>query len=499
MIWLADGKQMREIDRRAIDEIGIPGQLLMEAAASFTGQVAVEEFDLCGQIVVVVGGGNNGGDGWGVARHLAARHLPVRVVTAVDPTELSGDAALEYQVYEKYGLPWERYTGPSQFQDCCLVIDALLGTGVRGKPRGVAGEIIVGINASPAPVLAVDIPSGLLAHCAPPAGPVVQAQVTATFGLAKTGLFTPQGRQAAGKVRVDPIGLPRELLKTGLVLNDVTHAALGLPQRSMNSHKGSFGHGLLIAGSQGMSGAALLAGNSALLAGIGLLTLACPQSINQVVENNLWEALSLPLPTTESGTFAEIEDIELDRYSAAAVGPGCRVCPGTKSLVQALMQSSLPLAVDADGLNAMAPGFPRRQYPTVISPHPGEMARLLGKNIQEVTDAPLAAAQRAAEDWDCTVILKGSTTFIAGQQGAALNITGTNGLATGGSGDVLTGLVLGLLAQGTDAFAAACTATWLLGRASELAAKELGTVSQLPRAVQGHLSAAIRQLEEIST
>ncbi|MGI6365537.1 MAG: NAD(P)H-hydrate dehydratase [Bacillota bacterium] len=502
MIYLADGEQMRNIDRQAMAEYAVPGLLLMEAASSFAARIALEVFRPQGPVVVVAGGGNNGGDGWGAARHLAAAGRSVKVVTSVDPAELQGDAAAQFALYQGYGLPWEMYRGREQFAHCALILDALLGTGVKGAPRGQAAEIIAAINSAPAPVLAVDIPSGLPAGCLPAAGEVVQAEATATFGLAKAGLYTPAGRRAAGTVFVDAIGLPPQLLAdTGLVLNDAANAARGLPRRPPDSHKGSFGHGLLVAGSRGMAGAAILAGNSALRSGIGLLTIACPHPLNATIQGSLWEALSLPLPSTEAGTFAPeaAQDLDLEKYSAAAIGPGCRVCPGTAALAERLIRSPLPLVLDADALNTLAPGIPVRDYPTVISPHPGEMARLLACNTEDILANPLDTCRRAARQWGCTVILKGASSYISDPRGnAAVNITGTHGLATGGSGDILTGLLLGLLAQGAEPFAAACTATWLLGTASELA-ETASLASQLPRDVLAQIGLALARLEAVST
>lgn len=497
MQWLASGEQMREIDRRAIEEYGLPGQNLMEAASAFAASI-VADYKPQGQVVVVTGSGNNGGDGWGIARHLAARSLAAKVVTAINPEELQGDAALQYEVYDSLGLPWERYQGPGQLTECEIIVDALLGTGIKGEARGTAADIIAAINASPGTVVAVDIPSGLPAAFTPPAGAVVQADATATFGLAKAGLYTAAGRQAAGTVIIDPIGLPGDLLQgTGLVLIEARHAARGLPRRNLDSHKGSFGHGLLAAGSRGMSGAAMLAGTAALRSGIGLLTIACPSEIQPLVAANIWEALTLPMPSSSQGEFSPeaAAQVPLGKFTAAAIGPGCRVCPGTRALAGRLLKSDLPLVIDADGLNVLAPGIPRREAHTIVTPHPGEMARLLACTVQDVLATPLEICRRGAKAWGCVVVLKGATTCIAEPTGnAALNITGTPGLATGGSGDILTGLILGLLAQGAEPFAAACAATWLLGTASELAVRETGIVSQLPRDVLAALPRAVASL-----
>ena len=498
-MWLATGQQMRKIDSIAM-EYG-PGLLLMEAASSFAARRAAAMLPLGGRVLVIAGPGNNGGDGWGIARHLASGGIQVRVITAADPGDLSGDALSQFKLYDSYGLPWEEYTGANQLMEAELLVDALLGTGIRGRPRAMAEKIIQAINLSPADVLAIDIPSGLPSDCTQPYGEVVQARVTVTFGLAKAGLYTPAGRRAAGKVFVEAIGLPpKELAGTGLMLNDMTNAAKGLPRRHLDSHKGSYGHGLLVAGSRGMSGAALLAGTAALRTGIGLLTVACPDEINQVIEANLWEALTMPLKSTEQGYFAPGGGLIPGRYSAAAVGPGCRECDGTRDLVMQLVHSDLPLVIDADGLNSLIPSVIPRKPATIVSPHPGEMARLRGNTIEEVLDNPLETARSAARDWACVVVLKGATSYIASPDGlAAMNITGTNGLATGGSGDVLTGILLGLLAQGVNPFSAACTGTWLLGRSSELAAEKLGTAAQLPRDVLQFFPMALDSLSAIST
>jgi NAD(P)H-hydrate epimerase len=497
MQWLADGKQMREIDRRAIEDFGVPGQNLMEAAAAFAAGIAAGLVPQ-GPVVVVTGTGNNGGDGWGIARHLAASSYDVRVITSADPEVLEGDAAIQYQIYDSCGLPWEIYRDASQFADCALIVDALLGTGCKGELRGTAAEIVAAVNHRPAAVLAVDIPSGLPAEFVSPAGPVVQADATATFGLAKAGLYTPAGRQNAGRIYVGQIGLPAPLLQeTDLVINEGSHAAGGLPCRNADSHKGSFGHGLLAAGSRGMSGAAMLAGTSALRSGIGLLTIACPDEIQPLLAANIWEALTLPLPASAQGEFSPeaAAQVPLEKFSAAAIGPGCRVCPGTRALAGRLLKSALPLVIDADALNVLAPGVPRREPPTVVSPHPGEMARLLACDVNAVLADPLGTCRRAARAWGCIVILKGASTCIAKPDGmAAINVTGTSGLATGGSGDILTGLILGLLAQKAEPFAAACAAVWLLGMASELSAEKLGCPAQLPRDVLAALPGAVNLL-----
>lgn len=503
MMWLATAQQMRDADRKAMAE-GVPGLVLMEAASAAAARAAAAMAPPGSRVVVVTGAGSNGGDGWGAARHLAARGLAVQVVTSADPKTLAKDAAIQFNACCGSGIKWQLWQGePLPAAD--LVVDALLGTGVEGQPRSPAAELIEAINSHPAPVLAVDIPSGLPADGQRPLGPVVQAAATVTFGLAKVGLFSGAGQAAAGSVDVDPIGMPEFLLRdTGVFLNTRERAATGLPRRHPDSHKGTYGHGLLVAGSRGMSGAAMLAAEAALRSGIGLLTVACPRGINPVIEGALWEGLTLPLPETDQGTLAAAGvDALAERLAgcqAAAAGPGLGKDSQARAHLEVLLAADVPLVVDADGLNLLAPGIPRRKAPLIVSPHPGEMARLLGNTSDEVLADPLNTARQAAQRWQCVVVLKGSTTWVASPTGlTAVNVAGTDGLATGGSGDCLTGLMLGLLAQGADAFAAACSATWLLGRASELAAKKLGTAGQLPRDVLRHVPRSLQQLSSITT
>ncbi len=498
-MWLSTAEQMREIDRRAM-EAGIPGVALMEAAGIFAAGVAETMLDRRGLIIVVCGPGNNGGDGWVVARHLAARGHGVLVISVVDPRKLQGEASGQFQAARGAGIKWQRWQ-QGKLPEAVLIVDALLGTGAEGAPRSPMDEVIRDINEHSAPVLALDIPSGLPADGQPPNWPVIKADATATFGLAKVGLFAGAGLTHAGVVHVDPIGITSELLnETGIMLNTDKHAARGLPARRRNSHKGDYGHGLLLAGSKGMSGAALLAGEAALRSGLGLLSVAAPEDTAAIVTGSLAEALTVPLPQTDSGA-ACCAGCELDerikRCAAAAAGPGLGTDKATLPCIQALLASDLPLVLDADALNLLAPGLPARSASLVVTPHPGEMARLLGTEIDLVTANPLAAASRAADEWKCVVVLKGAVSWIAQPGGpVVVNTTGNDGLATGGSGDVLTGLLLGLMAQKVPAFPAAVTACWLLGRSAELAKEKLGTASQLPSDAINFLPAAWRQLAE---
>ncbi len=496
---LSTAGQMRKTDRRAM-ETGIPGLALMEAAGVFAANVAETITAGQGRIVVACGSGNNGGDGWVVARHLAARGHEVLVLSVVPPDKLGGDAACQFLAARGAGVNWQAWQQQA-IPEADLLVDALLGTGVDGAPRPPLDKLIQAINGHSAPVLALDIPSGLPSDGQPPGWPVVKAKATATFGLAKVGLFAAAGLANAGRVHVDPIGIAPQLMgETGIMLNTEENAARGLPARRRNSHKGSYGHGLLLAGSRGMSGAALLAGEAALRSGLGLLSVAAPQDTAAIVTGHLAEALTIPLAQTESGA-ACCEGGELagkiGGCSAAAAGPGLGQDRAVLPCIQELVDSDLPLVLDADGLNLLAPGIPVREAPLVITPHPGEMSRLLGVDVERVVADPLNVVARAAEKWNCVVVLKGAVSWIAQPGGpVVVSAVGSEGLATGGSGDVLTGLLLGLLSQKVPAFSAAAAACWLMGRSSELAKHTLGTASQLPRDVIGFLPAAWLELAE---
>ncbi len=491
-------EQMREIDRRAVAEYGIPSLLLMENAGRAVAQRALSLLEAGrGPVVVLCGKGNNGGDGFVAARHLWNRGLPVRCFLAGAREEVRGDARVMLDLLGPLGLPVEPFGEDTALPGAALVVDALLGTGFRGTPLGAIGAAIRAANASGAPVLAVDVPSGLDADTGRPAEPCVRAAETVTFGLPKLGLIQYPGRELAGRLTVAEISLPRPLLESLAPPVEWTgpgRAAPLWPARSRGAHKGDAGRLFVLAGSPGMTGAAVLACEASLRAGAGLVTLGIAASLNPILEVKLTEAMTLPLPETGGGhPGLAAADTVLEwaaRSDAVAVGPGLGRGPETAELLRTLVAGCrAPLVVDADGLNLLAPAGPGTFPPhAVLTPHPGEMARLLGTDVAGVESNRVATAREAAARFGCVVLLKGASTVVAAPDGrTAVNSSGSAALATGGSGDVLTGVLGACLARRLQPFEAALSAAYLHGAAGEVAGARCGA----PGAVAGDVVAAI--------
>jgi NAD(P)H-hydrate epimerase len=487
---LVTAAQMREMDRVTIEEYGLPGIALMENAGRAVAEAAAELLpETGGRVLVLAGKGNNGGDGFVAARHLAGRGAEVAVMLFCPPDELQGDAATNCQYAMKTGLTvipepdGDTLLGALELAD--VVIDALLGTGVRGEVRGRVREVIE-MLADCAAVVAVDLPSGLDADTGAVLGAAVEADVTVTFGYAKAGLVQYPGKAHCGQLHVADIGLPPSLGDDPALNTHLTEAAdcqLLLPYRPPEAHKGDAGRVLVVAGSPGLTGAAVLAGEGAARAGAGLVTLAVPKPMQTAVAARLTEVMSVGLPAAEGEVLGlEALFVVLDwarRVDAVALGPGLSQQPGVAELVRALVaQLDAPLVLDADGLNALVDhteALRGRAADTVVTPHPGELSRLLGVSVEAIQAERLAAARTAATAFDCVVVLKGAATVIAEPSGEAwINPTGNPGMASGGMGDALTGIVAALLAGGCDALSAAVAGVYLHGLAGDLAAADLG-------------------------
>ena len=505
-------EQMRELDRQAIEGRGIPGLDLMENAGRAVAEAAHRLTEGCLQrpIVVVCGRGNNGGDGLVAARHLALMGRSVQVFLAAKAAEVAGDAATNLKRLVEVSLTAIEVDSPERVARACasagLVIDALLGTGLSGEVAGLAGELIEAVNGCGRRVLAVDIPSGLSADSGRPLGRAVRADYTVTMGLPKLGLFMFPGADYAGQVSVANIGLPGDLIAACPSAADLIGpewVRLLLPERKRTAHKGDFGRVLVIAGSVGMTGAACLCAEAALRAGAGLVTVGCPESLNDILEVKLTEAMTFPLPETYERTLdtrALALILELaEGATVLAIGPGISRHPDTALLVQRLVgRVDKPMVVDADALNALAeaPGLLQGEHaPTILTPHPGEMARLMGISTEYVQSHRTEICGTAAERFRSVIILKGAYSLLA-EVGRPLTInpTGNPGMASGGTGDVLTGAVAGLLAQGLLPFEAACAGAYLHGLAGDLAAGEVGEAGLVAGDVVEALPDAIRQV-----
>jgi hydroxyethylthiazole kinase-like uncharacterized protein yjeF len=472
--------EMREVDRLTTERYGIPSLQLMENAGKSVFDYLRSSLgdNVTNQAAVLCGKGNNGGDGFVVARLLQEAGLKPRTYLFADPQTLRGDAAENFLRLKKSGadiriIPdsagW--HATRRELAKSRVIVDALLGTGLKGRVEDLLASVIADVNETsrdatairPEAVIAVDTPSGLPSDGEPAAGPVIHAHATVTFTAPKIGQLVSKDAAACGKLLVREIGSPRELIEQvgkSSVRWVEPEEFRGLPLiRTAASHKGSFGHVLIVAGSRGKTGAAILAGRGALRAGAGLVTIATPDAMLPLVASAQAEFMTEPMLSTKLGTISAA-NLKASRFNALeknktmlAIGPGIGTYPETQRFVRFVVQrAEQPLILDADGLNAFvgcAKEFAKRKSPHLaVTPHPGEMARLCGVSNDKVQSDRLGIALKSARSWDAHVILKGFHTILATPDGRAfVNTTGNPGMAKGGSGDVLTGILAGMAAQ----------------------------------------------------
>ncbi|MGQ9495924.1 MAG: NAD(P)H-hydrate dehydratase [Thermoanaerobaculaceae bacterium] len=486
MVPVVDNAAMRHLDRHTIDELGLPGLLLMERAAGAVTDTLEKIFDPEDLVVVLCGVGNNGGDGLALARQRHAAGGRVEVVLVGEPTALTRDAAVQWELAEHFGVPKKQVASPGDLvklegllAKAQGVVDALFGTGLSRPLEGLAAATVELVNKSEVLVVAVDIPSGLSGDTGNVKGVVVKADVTVTFGALKWAHLLPPATLLCGDVVLADIGIPHWMLSKAAqgFLVEAADAVRWLPHRTPDAHKGHFGHLLLVAGRQGRAGAAALGAMAAVRAGAGLVTVATAAPAVVPIQSQVPEAMVDPLPAGEDGAVSGsgIEE-SLEKASAVAVGPGLGLGEGPRSLLFKVLEKwDGPLLLDADALTLLSGQLEmlrQRKGATVLTPHPGELGRLLGTSSRQVQEDRVASAQRAAELSGAVVVLKGYHTLIAEAEAPVwVNPTGTSGLASGGSGDVLTGVVGGLLAQGLPAKEAAALGVYLHGRAGELGKK----------------------------
>jgi hydroxyethylthiazole kinase-like uncharacterized protein yjeF len=497
--------EMREVDRLTTERFGISGTQLMEHAGKAVADFTLHQLSLrfqspVRQVIVLCGKGNNGGDGFVAARHLRPEIRHTTVVLLGSPAELRGDPAANFKRWQDSGgetivieneAEWT--VASSRVASADVILDALLGTGLRGPATGLFAKAITDLNAIsrnaeaplPALIVAVDIPSGMPSDGHPEEGPVLCAHHTVTFTAPKIGQLISKDASCCGALHVRAIGTPPVLIgeigKGSLRWAGPEEFATLPLQRPADSHKGLYGHVLVVAGSSGKSGAAVLAGTGALKAGAGLVTIATPDSVQHIVASQQSEYMTEPLPTGSDGSIAieDLSDAAFARIIAGktvlAVGPGLGQHHGTQKFIRSLVQSTeLPTILDADGLNAFASNADalrqRKSEFLAITPHPGEMARLLGMSNAEVQKDRVRIATEAARRWNVHVLLKGFHTILASPDGKIfVNTTGNPGLAKGGSGDVLTGILAALTGQfGTeDWLRVLALGAWLHGRAAD--------------------------------
>ncbi|NLC51244.1 MAG: NAD(P)H-hydrate dehydratase, partial [Firmicutes bacterium] len=426
------------------------------------------------------------------ARYLARAGVKVELFLLARDERYSGDAAVNLKILRHMGFPLRHILEEGDLEGfrtaiarTGLVIDALLGTGTRGEPRGLYAPVIEEINQAQAPVFAVDIPSGVDANSGAVHGVSIKAQRTVTFALPKRGLYLFPGAACVGELKIVDIGIPRQLTADSSITENLITAQMvrdNLPARPLNSHKGSFGRALIIAGSPGMSGAAALAARAALQGGAGLVYAATAASLRPVLEAKLVEAIALGLPETEGGGLISSRAVPqildfLQNCSALAVGPGLPPGKETLALLQELLPSCpVPVVVDAGALAALAAQtllLRQACFTPVVTPHPGEMAALCQSTSKAVQQNRIALAAEKAEEWKAVVVLKGAYTVIALPTGEIyINPIATPALATAGTGDLLTGLIAAQLSQGLEPSLAAICSTYIHGLAGLLAAEK---------------------------
>jgi ADP-dependent NAD(P)H-hydrate dehydratase / NAD(P)H-hydrate epimerase len=504
---------MAALEQRCQDVYGIDPAALMEAAGRRTAEAARMLLREAGgrRCLVLAGKGNNGGDGMVAARHLAGDG-PVRVLFVAPLREVRERLAARLEDLSRHHVPVDEAAAlpasgiESVIRDADLIVDAIFGTGFRGPARGLPAQVIEAANASGVPILALDVPSGADAATGRVDPPCIRAVATVTMALPKAGLVQYPAASYAGRLFVADIGIPESLVReapipTWLVTAGWVHHAI--PPRPEAAHKGRFGRVAIVGGARGYGGAPILAARGAIRAGAGLVTIGLPSSLAASALAALPEAMTRPLAETPAGTLAGDGFDAVSEFVAGAdvvaLGPGLSTHPDTVKLVRRLLPCiARPVVLDADGLNAFAgdaEGLRDREGPLVVTPHPGEMARLLGRETGEIQDDRLSAAREAARRCGGIAVLKGARTVVASPDGLAAVIpTGNPAMATGGVGDVLSGAVAALIGSGLPVFEAASCGAYLHGLAGDLAAGSRGEFGLLAHEVADEIPRAMARV-----
>lgn len=497
-LFSADG--VREIDRYIIDECGVPGFELMQKAARAGFRHLVRTWPAPGPILVLCGKGNNGGDGYLIAANAARHGLTVEVIAMADPGQLSGDAGTAWHTAESEGVRirrWQDLTEADRaeaFNTSGLIVDAMLGTGVTGAPRAPFDDVIARVNQAPCPVLAVDVASGLNANRGVVDGVAVRADATVTFIALKTGLFTGQGPEYSGQVLFDDLDTAGQTaampVRPMARRADWESVRAQLPRRSRVAHKGAFGHVLIVAGDHGFGGAGLLVAEAASRCGAGLVTLATrPEHVAAALTR-------CPSVMVRGITHGNELDPLLEAADTLICGPGLGQQAWGQQMLQRVLASDLRRILDADALNLLAQQAPRRHDQQILTPHPGEAARLLGTTVAVVEADRLAAATGLQSKYGGVVLLKGAGTVVADGSDVPVVISGANpGMATGGMGDVLAGIAGALMAQLPAPAAAAVMAASLHLAAAARGSRCCGYMGLLPTDVIAALAGVLREAE----
>jgi len=502
---VATREEIREIDQTSVERYGISINVLMENAGRAVCSAALRKFPQARRIAVICGGGNNGGDGFVAARHLAAKGKEVTVYTSKKTGEYSDQPFENLNSAEKSGIPIVEAAGDtSKIGACDLIVDALLGTGLESEVRKPDAILIDFINASKCPRLSVDIPSGIDSNTGAVLGKAVKADATVTFVTPKVGIAIHPGLEYAGEIFVAGITTPRHL-EENIQCEIITYetCATIMRPRPDDSHKGTYGHTLVIAGSTGKSGAAILASEAAIQTGSGLVTLAVPESIHNVAEQKTSEAMTEPLKENGGcfGKTAIEKAVEIMRgKNSLVIGPGISACDETSAFFRKVIaRCDIPKVIDADGLNILAKNpdiFEKIGDGAILTPHPAEMARLCGKTTGEIQADRIGAARELSSQMECFVVLKGARTVTVSPRGGAyINPTGNPAMASGGMGDVLAGVIGGLLAQGYNPEEACILGVFAHGLSGDMCAKKTGGVAVRAGEVSASMPGAFAKIQ----
>jgi ADP-dependent NAD(P)H-hydrate dehydratase / NAD(P)H-hydrate epimerase len=507
-------EQMREMDRLTIQKYGVPGLDLMERAGQGITKAILERFGRAARkgVLVVAGKGNNGGDGLVVARLLKKEKIPCEIALLARQNELSPDAAHNLRAYLKLrGKVTEITNGKldllnQRIQGKGALVDAILGTGTTKAVGGVYAEAITLMNASGAPIVAVDIPSGLDTDNGTPLGVAVQAEMTVSLAFPKLGLVIYPGVSYAGELVIADIGIdPRAVDEVAPQTEIVEPEAIKrlVPIREPDTHKGTYGHLFVMAGSRGKTGAAIMGCRAAMRTGAGLVTLAAPRSLNNIFASSLVEVMTEPLQDNSAEEIESLSDGDwrrlLARKNSLLFGPGIGVNDSTRTMLRWLLRNlEIPWVIDADGLNNLGLEMDRLRHakrPPILTPHPGEMARLIDKDTATVNRNRVEIARSFATEHRCHVVLKGARTVIATAEGKIfINPTGNPGMASGGMGDVLAGILAALLGQGFSPENAMKLGVYLHGFVGDRVAAEKGQIGLIASDIIEGLPSAIRAL-----
>lgn len=506
-------KEMAEIDRFTIEKVGIPGMVLMENAGREVVAVIREMLGTVEgkNIYIFCGKGNNGGDGYVVARYLLDMGANVKTYLVGKIDEVKGDAGSNLRILRGLGhsmLPISSVEHVNWNNGAHLLVDALLGTGVRGVLTGLVKELVEKINEDRAPIISVDLPTGVEADTGAVGGTCIQAKTTVTMGYLKNGLLLTPGRKHAGDVIVADIGIPRAVLKEkNIKCFQLTadYVNMVLPKREADTFKNRCGQVFLLAGSIGLTGAAVLSSEAVLRIGAGMALLGIPKSLNATMEEKLTEVMTLPLPETDQQSLSfDAKKIISGRFQWAnslAVGPGLSTHSQSAKLVKWILENfGKPVVLDADAINCLKDDkelLKTAKSDLILTPHPGELSKLVGMSTKEILANPIEIAREQANKLNVILVLKGAPTIIASPDGYVfINSTGNPGMATAGMGDVLTGAIAGLIAQGMSPLDGALAGVYLHGVAGDISKSELGEAGLLAGDVLRNLPLAVKTFED---